>query len=146
MSKPIHSKSSIFLMELIIAILFFSIASAICMQLFVKAHVLSKNTKELNNAVIICESLAEAFRGTDGDFNEFVALYENCTTTKSSMTLYYDKNFNHCDEVSSYYYAKILYQSDNNQKQVEISYIDSTNNNLIYSLNINIHAPLSSND
>ena len=33
-----HSGSSLFLMELILAILFFSVASAVCVQLFARAH------------------------------------------------------------------------------------------------------------
>ena len=46
-----HSRSGIFLMEIIIAILFFSIVSAICLNIFVHTHNLSKSTAELNFAV-----------------------------------------------------------------------------------------------
>ena len=40
------SRSGLLLMEIIIAILFFSLASAICLQLFVKAHNLGQDTQE----------------------------------------------------------------------------------------------------
>lgn len=63
--KP--SKSSLFLMELIISILFFSIASAVCIQLFVKAHLLNNRTQEQNQTVVWSQNLAELWRAYDGD-------------------------------------------------------------------------------
>ena len=57
--------SSLFLMELIIAILFFSIASAVCVQFFVKSHLLSRDADALNHAVNECSSVAEALSTAD---------------------------------------------------------------------------------
>ena len=51
MKKLSSSRSSLLLMELILAILFFALASAICLQLFVKASLLSRDTQELDRAV-----------------------------------------------------------------------------------------------
>ena len=44
------SRSGLFLMEIILAILAFSVVSAICLQLFVKAHNLGQDTKDLDMA------------------------------------------------------------------------------------------------
>ena len=44
-------RSSLFLLELIIAILFFSLTSAVCVQIFVRAHLISRQTQELNMAL-----------------------------------------------------------------------------------------------
>ena len=57
------SKSSLFLMELIIAILFFALASAVCIQLFVKAHLLGKTTTEENKALLMCQNFSEIYLG-----------------------------------------------------------------------------------
>ncbi len=62
-----HSKSSLFLMELIIALLFFSVSSTVCIRLFVKAHSLSAQTVDQNYAVNYAQNMAEAFMGCDGD-------------------------------------------------------------------------------
>ena len=51
--------SSLFLMELILAILFFSITSAVCVQFFVKSHLLSRSSDALNYAANECASVAE---------------------------------------------------------------------------------------
>ena len=42
--KNINRQTHIFIFELVIAIAFFALASSICVQFFVKAHSLSKET------------------------------------------------------------------------------------------------------
>lgn len=59
------SHSSLFLMELILSILFFSIAGAACIQLFVKAHVLGQGTREQNQAVIWSQNLSSLWLASD---------------------------------------------------------------------------------
>ena len=60
-----HSRSGIFLMEIIISILFFSIVSAICLNIFVHTHNLSKSTAELNFAVREAANAAEIVKSAD---------------------------------------------------------------------------------
>ena len=69
------SKSGIFLMELILSILFFSIAAAVCVKLFVTSHQLSDQSVKLNHAVAMAESIAEAFYGCNGNAGELEALF-----------------------------------------------------------------------
>ena len=58
-------RSSIFLLELIIAILFFSVLSAVCTQVFVKARDLSQEAQLLSEAVCICSNSAELVRSAE---------------------------------------------------------------------------------
>ena len=69
------SKSGIFLMELILSILFFSIAAAVCVKLFVTSHQLSDQSVNLNHAVAMAESIAEAFYGCNGNAGELESLF-----------------------------------------------------------------------
>ncbi|MBP5453505.1 MAG: hypothetical protein J6Y09_02690 [Lachnospiraceae bacterium] len=55
------SKSALFLMELIIVIFFFALTSAVCLQVFVKAHLVAKETKGLNYAVLWADNASECF-------------------------------------------------------------------------------------
>lgn len=80
-----HSKSGLFLMELIIVLLFFSLASTICIQLFVKSSTLSSDTMDLTYAVTQAQNLAEGFIASNGDaklmqenFPQLVAAGDNC--------------------------------------------------------------------
>ena len=58
-------RSSLFLLELIIAILFFSLTSAVCVQIFVRAHLISRQTQELNTALEKVSGFCEVFLAGD---------------------------------------------------------------------------------
>lgn len=68
-----HSRSSLFLMELIMAILFFSLTSAVCIRLFVRAHTISQDTINQNHAMAQAQSLAEAWLAAEGDASGLTA-------------------------------------------------------------------------
>ena len=92
------SKSGLFLMELIIAICFFSVASAVCARLFVTAHSLSKNTVNINTAVRHCRNIAEIYTATGGDISEVTAILEEdpcylVTTSGKDITLLFDSSW-----------------------------------------------------
>ena len=58
MKSDSSSRSGLLLMEIILAILFFSLISALCLQVFVKAHTLSQDTRKLDAAVGQADSVA----------------------------------------------------------------------------------------
>lgn len=59
------SASSLFLMELVVAILFFTLAASVCITIFVQAHIQSERAKALNHALNICADTAELVRTSD---------------------------------------------------------------------------------
>ena len=65
MQKTRKHGSSLFLLEVMIAILFFSVSSAICTQILVKAHMISNEAQELTQAVNACCNAAEMVRCAD---------------------------------------------------------------------------------
>ena len=99
------SRTSLVLMELIITILFFSIASAVCVQLFVKSHLISKETNELNNAVNISQSISEVMNGTNGSLSSIQNFYPTAVGDDDYFVIYYDENFNETLDTDSYMYA-----------------------------------------
>lgn len=66
------SKSGVFLIELIIAILFFSVASVICVQLFVKAQLISRESQDVSAAVALAQDCAERFKQMDSEAKELL--------------------------------------------------------------------------
>ena len=85
-----NSRSSLFLMELVIVILFFSLSSAVCVKLFVKAHQMDQNTVNMNHAMIWIQNYAEQFRSNPANINE---------------TIYLDKDWNTCEKSSGALYS-----------------------------------------
>lgn len=57
-------------MEIIISILFFALSSAVCIQLFVKAHLLGAETIEQNKSIMWAQNLAELFTECEGNPDE----------------------------------------------------------------------------
>jgi hypothetical protein len=60
--------------ELIIVILFFSVASAGCVLLFAEAYSDGKQSRDLTEAVIIAQNTAELFKAANGDIELFLNL------------------------------------------------------------------------
>ena len=70
-----NSKSSLFLIELIVTLCFFSLASVVCVRLFVYAHKVSTESRRETLAIQISQNAAECFIAADGDPEEFRRLF-----------------------------------------------------------------------
>lgn len=123
--------SSLFLMELILAILFFSVASAVCVQFFVKSHLLNLDSNILTHAVNECSGVAEIITTADS-LTDSLALLQNqypdgtypnldelsdlvkslapadvLSERDGAIRIYYDEAFAPCAEASAAYLLDI---------------------------------------
>ncbi|MBP5624974.1 MAG: hypothetical protein J6X36_08920 [Lachnospiraceae bacterium] len=64
------SRTALFLMEMIVIMFFFSLTAAVCIRVFVKAHLVGRDTKDLNNAVLLAENAGELFYEYGEDFKD----------------------------------------------------------------------------
>ncbi len=69
-----HSASSFFLIEIIISLFFFSLASVVCVRLFLYAHTVSAVSREQTLAVHLSQNAAESFIASDGNEELFAEL------------------------------------------------------------------------
>lgn len=76
MVKKKMSRSGMLLLELMMAILIFSLAAAVCIQVFLKDHDLSQRAQELTQAVNCCGSAAETLRSA-ADPDQALSRLEN---------------------------------------------------------------------
>ena len=65
-----HSKTPLFLMELIIMLLVFSVSAAICLQVFTGARRISDESHRLDVAVMQAQTAAECWKASHGDLKE----------------------------------------------------------------------------
>ncbi|MCI9598087.1 MAG: hypothetical protein HFE75_12495 [Firmicutes bacterium] len=89
-------RSSLLLIELIMAILIFSLAGGMCLQIFAKSHSLGMRTVELDMAVREATSVSEVLSQKDALENELPELYPKAEIAAGSITIYYDKDFQAC--------------------------------------------------
>ena len=68
------TRSGLFAIELLIAVGVFSLCAAICVGLFVRAEVMSRDSAELNRAVSEARNAAESFKAAGGDLEETARL------------------------------------------------------------------------
>ncbi len=137
------SASTLFLMELIVAILFFSLCSSVCVAVFVHAHILSRDAKELNMATNLSCDAAEMIRSQTtltGVQSIFSREYRNATINSSDksceISLYFDENFKEIMSDHGVYNENIHITEDDGMFSIAIEF-NGKDNNTIYSLSLN---------
>lgn len=119
------SKSSLFLMELIIVILFFSLSSAVCVRLFFNAHMLEKETIAMTHAEIAMQDCAELVSSANGDITivkdmlckqDFLFEFSDSIFAEENILLGYDDEWNSLTREQFYasqYLVYIKFAGDN---------------------------------
>ncbi len=80
-------KSSLFLIELIIAVLFFSLSAAVCVRLFASAYLLGQQSTYRDVATLQAQSMASLFQNSGGTLDDVLA-YANATETQEGTGVY----------------------------------------------------------
>ena len=142
-------KTGLFLMELIIASLFFSLAATICIQLFVKSHMISERSIALNHSILLAQNTAEIFYATNGDPEKMASLLgcgESSGTAAiadsdnaSTLTLFYTDKFDCLDPAeaaSAVFQQTILLYADSDPALITCHIVISelSSGDVIYSL------------
>ncbi len=138
MNKYRHPKSSLFLMEIMINILFFAVLVTICLQLFFKAHTLSENTSVLHRAVTACTSIAEVYQSSHDGQEIIMNVYPNAIALNSAILIYFDENYLPCAESDSCYRAVIDHGAS---PDTNITFYEQNSGKILYSLEISTYIP-----
>lgn len=90
------SKSSLLLMEMLMTIMFFSVAGAVCLQIYVKAHIVDQKTTDGNNADEWIQNLSESYYSCDADMDSIEKIYDDCSMTddNNDVILTFDSDWN----------------------------------------------------
>lgn len=118
-----NNTSSLFLLELILAVLFFSVASALCIQIFTKAHLMSQDARDLNFAVNEVSSMAEQM--PDDSLQDAAA--------------YYDSSYASCEKADAVYVLTVHYEPENTLLKAHISMDTIADNRNIFALDVTKH-------
>lgn len=149
-----NNTSSLFLLELILAVLFFSVASALCIQIFTKAHLMSQDARDLNFAVNEVSSMAEQISA--GTLHSDTATSSDDTAASSGDTAsdpstqmpddslqdaaaYYDSSYASCKKADAVYVLTVHYEPEDTLLKAHISMDTIADNRNIYALNVTKH-------
>ena len=142
-----NNTSSLFLLELILAVLFFSVASALCIQIFTKAHLMSQDARDLNFAVNEVSSMAEQISA--GTLHSDTAASSDDTASDPSTQMpddslqdaaaYYDSGYASCEKADAVYVLTVHYEPENTLLKAHISMATIADNRNIYTLDVTKH-------
>ena len=118
-----NNTSSLFLLELILAVLFFSVASALCIQIFTKAHLMSQDARDLNFAVNEVSSMAEQMPDD----------------SLQNATAYYNSSYASCEKADAVYVLTVHYEPEDTLLKAHISMDTVADNRNIYALDVTKH-------
>ena len=136
MNKYLKSKTSLFLMELIITILLFAACGAVCMKLFVTSYVMTQDTVELNESVSIAQGFAEVMRGTDGDISSVIEHYPTAIRGgEEFFEVFYDEDFEACSYNTASYVGDVTMTPNGAIQNMEVRIVRLRDNKDIYTLN-----------
>ena len=142
-----NNTSSLFLLELILAVLFFSVASALCIQIFTKAHLMSQDARNLNFAVNEVSSMAEQISA--GTLHSDTAASSGDTASDPSTQMpddslqaaaaYYDSSYASCEKADAVYVLTVHYEPEDTLLKAHISMDTVADNRNIYTLDVTKH-------
>lgn len=118
-----NNTSSLFLLELILAVLFFSVASALCIQIFTKAHLMSQDARDLNFAVNEVSSMAEQMPND----------------SLQDAAAYYDSSYASCEKTDAVYVLTVHYEPEDTLLKAHISMDTVADNRNIFTLDVTKH-------
>lgn len=109
MNKTEKSRASLFLIELILAILFFSLGSAICVRIFAQAALISRSAADLSFASSQVSSAASVIRFSDDPAKYAESFFPGARGDENSFTVFYDSDRTLCSEKNAVYIMEVVY-------------------------------------
>ena len=126
-------RSNAFLLEIILNIFIFALLLSVSLQMIMKAHSLTRQTRDLYQAVNICENIGDLFESGDGDFVLLQEAYPSSVATEDGLLFYFDSNFAACsaEEASYHVIAEYDESASLNGSKILITFYDA-NGEVLY--------------
>ncbi len=139
MRKQHTPKATLFLMELVIVIFFFSICAAICVNIFGSAQQMADNSENLSRAAMEARSAASCYKAAEGDLAETARLLEGIQT-ENSVLVYFDEAWNRTGNSGEALFAAQLKQRElPGEADVYVLHLDTASDTIIFSIPVKTH-------
>ena len=86
------TRSGLFMIELLIAVGVFTFCAAVCVGLFVRSEVMSRESADLTRAVAEARNVAECWKASGGDLEKTAELCGG-TVTQGLLWIHYDQDW-----------------------------------------------------
>ena len=102
-----HSKTSLFLMEMIFVLLFLALSSAACIRIFAAAKNNHIQAQEWRHIQTLTTSVGEILEDSDGTAKSFVSLFPDGQIQDNLIEWYYDSSWQLCSDSQASYLSLI---------------------------------------
>lgn len=135
MNRKSGSGSGPFLMEMLAVVGFFILCASICVTVFAKADQISREARDLNQAVLKAQSLAEEMKAGAVELD------------KGDVSAFWDKNWEETDKEQDKAYTghAVRITNEDGMEHVSIS-IQDTKGKVIYQLEMEHYVGVSSGE
>ena len=136
MKKSRHnSGTSLFLMEMILALLFLSLSSAACIQIFAAARKSRLQAEQWNQIQALTTSVGEILEGTDGTDEQILSLFPGASKG-TSLIWYYNRNWQSCSSGEAA--CEMILETDisSSEKSGELSFRRLSNGSELYRITL----------
>ena len=130
------SGTSLFLMEMILALLFLALSSAACIQIFAAARKNRLQAEQWNQIQALTTSVGEILEGTDGTDEQFLSLLPGGIKKNTNLIWYYDRNWQSCSSGEAA--CEMILETDisSSEKSGELSFRQLSNCNELYRITL----------
>ncbi|MCL1830409.1 MAG: hypothetical protein FWG21_03165 [Oscillospiraceae bacterium] len=94
-----RSKSSLFLIELVLVILVFSLSAAVCLRLFFESRLISNESRNISQASLAVQSVADVYKAMKGDYLK-TAEFLGGSANDDSVDFYYNEIWEPVDNLA----------------------------------------------
>ena len=131
-----NSGTSLFLMEMILALLFLSLSSAACIQIFAAARKNRLQAEQWNQIQALTTSVGEILEGTDGTDEQFLSLLPGGIKKNTNLIWYYDRNWQSCSSGEAA--CEMILETDisSSEKSGELSFRQLSNCSGLYRITL----------
>ena len=135
-----NSGNSLFLMEMILALLFLSLSCAACIQVFAAARSNRLRAQQPNQIQALTTSMGEALEGTDGSNGQILSLLPNGSRKSADLVWYYDATWQNCEDSESAYEMVFTPATSSQEKSGSLTFYRTTDHKELYQINLSFPA------
>ncbi len=125
-----HSKSGLFLMEMILSLLILSLTAAACIQVFSAARICHREAREWNHIQELTTTAGEILEGSDGSQEAFLSLLPGGNVSGEKLLYTYDSKWRSCAPENAGYCFLITLTVTERKKQASLEFENSLGDTL----------------
>lgn len=115
-----HSKSGLFLMEMIFVLLFLGLTSGICVRLFAASYTAREKAQESEHIRELTTSVCEILEGTDGSAQSFLSIFPDGIIRDDTVCFYFDRQWNPVTKENGIYRMELTLTAEDLKKTAVI--------------------------